>query len=407
MSYSYSLHVPSPPKHTEDLTSDDRSCVDGDNSHSRSSSDESSFSIIERDPEGVLADSIAYVEDLNYGFEGKRNSTISPHLLGVFQRQEKRWESLLSSQKWTSKTKQVRRCVRKGIPPRLRARMWYELSGLAAIAIEEPSNEIYFSSMLSLMQDPFSGISIDRKVLAEIVKDVDRTYVDHPYFETAIGRENLINILSVLCIRSPHIGYCQGMNFLCGISLLHFPTQPDRAALIYLYLMEQVLPTDYFDQDLFGSHVDALVLSYLIEERMPKLSKHFKSIGLGIESMTYTWFLTVFTATLPFRVCLRIFDVLFLEGDNKILFRVGLSLLSLYRNRILEEGDFAGVWSVLTSCTSSVEDEHNLMKKAFSFRRLKRNKIEKLREKARFVVRKRLDVQQERKARHSKHVLGP
>lgn len=53
-----------------------------------------------------------------------------------------------------------------------------------------------------------------------IEKDLERTFPNHPYFQTTEGRESLKNVLVSMVNSHPELGYCQGMNSVAGILLI-------------------------------------------------------------------------------------------------------------------------------------------------------------------------------------------
>ena len=58
-------------------------------------------------------------------------------------------------------------------------------------------------------------------VRGEIMRDVVRTFPCHPYFKSGQqGESMLARILQATAIANDSVGYCQGMNFICGALLL-------------------------------------------------------------------------------------------------------------------------------------------------------------------------------------------
>lgn len=106
-----------------------------------------------------------------------------------------------------------------------------------------------------------------------------------------------------------------------------------------IYLIEGVLPPSYFANNLRGLSVDMAAFRDLLRLRLPELAKHLdklqsfsKDFATGasyepplINVFTMQWFLTLFSNCLPKPIVLRIWDLIFLEG-NEILIRTGLAI---------------------------------------------------------------------------------
>jgi hypothetical protein len=62
------------------------------------------------------------------------------------------------------------------------------------------------------------------KYLHDIVKDLDRTFPQHPYFNKAqygeYGQKALMNALQVFSVHNDKVGYCQSMNFVVSFIML-------------------------------------------------------------------------------------------------------------------------------------------------------------------------------------------
>lgn len=187
----------------------------------------------------------------------------------------------------------------------------------------------------------------------------------------AAGRDNqavLRRVLLGFARWNKSVGYCQGLNVLAALVLQVMDRAESSAVKVMIYLIEGVLPEGYFADNLRGLSVDMAVFRDLLRSRMPKLSKHleilqsdakdkatgnretrrnpdatvrstFRSAPLtGIRSVagssyeppltnvfTMQWFLTLFCHCLPQDAVLRVWDLIFLEGDQ-VLLRTALAI---------------------------------------------------------------------------------
>ncbi len=69
-------------------------------------------------------------------------------------------------------------------------------------------------------------------------------------------------------------------------------------------MIERLLPTSFFSPDLLASRADQLVLSDQVAQLVPKLHHHLDELGVDLASVTFGWFLSLFTDCLPVEVCL-------------------------------------------------------------------------------------------------------
>jgi len=59
--------------------------------------------------------------------------------------------------------------------------------------------------------------------IEDIIKDVHRTFPNHPFFavQGGPGQKGLENVLKALSITYKEMGYCQGLNFVCALLVLY------------------------------------------------------------------------------------------------------------------------------------------------------------------------------------------
>jgi hypothetical protein len=106
-----------------------------------------------------------------------------------------------------------------------------------------------------------------------------------------------------------------------------------------IYLIEGVLPVDYFSQSLRGLSVDMAAFRDLLRQRIPEFSHRLDQLQNGthenasgcnyepplVNVFTMQWFLTLFSTCLPQPTVLRVWDLVLLEG-SEILLRTALAL---------------------------------------------------------------------------------
>jgi hypothetical protein len=70
------------------------------------------------------------------------------------------------------------------------------------------------------------------------------------------------------------------------------------------------------------------------QEQMLDLHVHFQSQGVHTSMYASSWFLTIFTTSLPLAVASRIMDMFLMDGIE-VVFRIALAILSISKNELL------------------------------------------------------------------------
>ena len=82
-------------------------------------------------------------------------------------------------------------------------------------------------------------------------------------------------------------------------------------------------------------------LDMLVQEHIPDLSAHFQSQAIHTNLYASSWFLTLFTTSLPIALSCRIMDCFLLDGIE-VIFRLAISLLLIGKSELLVQ-DMEGV----------------------------------------------------------------
>jgi hypothetical protein len=71
---------------------------------------------------------------------------------------------------------------------------------------------------------------------------------------------------------------------------------------VLVSLIDKLLPADFYAPSLFASRADQRVLQELVAQYIPKLDQHLISLDVDLASVTFGWFLSLFTDCLPVEV---------------------------------------------------------------------------------------------------------
>jgi len=319
----------------------------------------------------------ANLQTRDYGFDlnPKYTKDSTRDLVGMKNIWMKTYEASIQKQliEWSkdeSKTDRIKGLTRLGIPALRRPPLWFDLSGSASLLKQLPT---YYEDNLKHLDES--------KCIKDIDRDINRTFVSHPYFRDVEGQQTLRRCLLVYSLRRPEIGYCQSMNYIVGILLLFYS---ERDAFIMLTtILENILPKDYYSQNMIGAQVDCLVFKKLLKRKLNKVYKHLLSFEIDVNVVSLPWFVCLYSTSLPIESIMRVWDSIFKEGD-KILFRVALAIFKLHTDRILELNDMHGLIKYIGEMSLEMFDIDLLMSTAFhKIGSLSKSTIARLRKKYR------------------------
>ncbi|KAH6613507.1 rab-GTPase-TBC domain-containing protein [Chaetomium tenue] len=274
-----------------------------------------------------------------------------------------------------AKANEFRSLVLGGVPVASRSKIWSECCGANALRIPG-----YYAS---LMARPES--SDDAQVVAQIKADITRTLTDNIFFRKGPGVQKLHDVLLAYSRRNPDVGYCQGMNLVVANLLLITPSAED-AFWILCSMVETILPPHYFDHSLLASRADQVVLRQYVAELLPKLSAHFDDLSIDLETMTFQWFLSLFTDCLSAEALFRVWDVVLCSPLDAaaFLFQVALALLKLNEAHLLRCESPAEVYTYINhEMTNHAISIDGLVQASEALRRLvRRDEVEVRRKRA-------------------------
>ncbi|CAA6661569.1 unnamed protein product [Spirodela intermedia] len=243
----------------------------------------------------------------------------------------------------------------KGVPPALRPKVWFSVSGAAKKRSTVPDS--YYDDLLR---------AIDEKVTAatlQIDQDLPRTFPGHPWLDTPQGQASLRRVLVAYSFRDSDVGYCQGLNYVAALLLLVMTAEEDAFWMLAV-LLEDVLVNDCYTDNLSGCHVEQRVFKGLLTEKSPRIAAHLDEMGFDVSLVATEWFLCLFSKSLPSETTMRVWDVLFNEGA-KVLFHVALAIFKMEEERLLGAHQIGDVIDILQTSTRHLYDPDELLTVAF------------------------------------------
>ncbi|CAM8993955.1 unnamed protein product [Rhodiola kirilowii] len=249
----------------------------------------------------------------------------------------------------------LKRLIRKGVPPNLRPKVWFSLSGAAKKKDMVP--ESYYSDLTKAVEGKVTPAT------KQIDHDLPRTFPGHPWLDTSEGHAALRRVLVGYSFRDSEVGYCQGLNFVAAILLLVMKTEEDAFWMLAV-LLEDVLVSDCYSHNLTGCHVEQRVFKDLLAKKCPRIATHLEDLEFDVSLVATEWFLCLFSKSLPSETTMRVWDVLFFEGAQ-VLLHVALAIFMMKEDELLLAHHAGDVVKILQKTTHHLFDPEDLLSVAF------------------------------------------
>jgi hypothetical protein len=127
-----------------------------------------------------------------------------------------------------------------------------------------------------------------------------------------------------------------------------------QAFFLLSILCDRLLP-GYYSQTMYGTLLDQRVFESLVEKTMPILWDHLVKSDVQLSVVSLPWFLSLYINSMPLIFAFRVLDVFFLEGP-KVLFQIGLAILRINGEELLDAGDDGTFISVLKSYFARLDE---------------------------------------------------
>jgi hypothetical protein len=233
--------------------------------------------------------------------------------------------------------------IRVGLPNRLRGEIWELTSGSLFLRLENPT--LFVDTLAKF--DGRDSLAID-----EIEKDLNRSLPEYPGFQSEEGIGRLRRVLTAYSWTNEEVGYCQAMNIVVAALLIYM--SESQAFFLLSTLCDRLLP-GYYSTTMYGTLLDQRVFESLVEKTMPILWDHLVKSDVQLSVVSLPWFLSLYINSMPLVFAFRVLDVFFLEGP-KVLFQVGLAILRINGEELLDAADDGAFISVLKSYFSKLDE---------------------------------------------------
>ena len=260
-----------------------------------------------------------------------------------------------------------KKMVRGGIPSALRPLVWGKITGVSDQMCDSPD---VYKRMREAEQ------TVPERVRRVISIDVPRTFVG----ATGFTSKQLEHVLLAFAVARPDIGYCQSLNYIAAVLTAVVGEEP--AFWMLCAIVDKYLPENYYCRGMEGFRVDLLMMESLFCERVPGIARHATRLNHEWMVSVSGWILTLFSNSFPITTVVRIWDSFLLEG-SKVIFRVGIAFLRLYRNDIIASEARKQLNDYLARIQLATIDQDKLMELSFNIKMFSRKHLAAMRVNAR------------------------
>ncbi|KAF9879630.1 TBC domain-containing protein [Colletotrichum karsti] len=233
--------------------------------------------------------------------------------------------------------------IRVGLPNRLRGETWELTCGSIYLRLENPT--LYADTLAKYAGQ--ESLAID-----EIEKDLNRSLPEYPGFQSEEGIGRLRRVLTAYSWINPDVGYCQAMNIVVAALLIYMSEA--QAFFLLSSLCDRLVP-GYYSTTMYGTLLDQKVFESLVEKTMPILWEHLVKSDVQLSVVSLPWFLSLYVNSMPLVFAFRVLDVFFVEGP-KVLFQIGLAILRINGEELLDAADDGAFISILKTYFARLDE---------------------------------------------------
>ena len=219
----------------------------------------------------------------------------------------------------------------------IKARNWYEMTNTGSQSIMHDVETKY--SKMKATYKSLAEMQPDEDSLAQIERDVGRTFPRHHYFMKSIGgrgHEKLRRVLTAFSNYERQVKYVQGMNYIVAQLLLH--CAETFAFWLFVALIEDCEMRDIYEPELSGLFKHSLMIEVLIHANLPQLYSRLIENNIRANVYASEWIFGLFASVIPCEFMGNFFD-LFFKHKWIFFYQLILSMLKEHEQEIINEED--------------------------------------------------------------------
>ncbi|KAK5093611.1 hypothetical protein LTR70_004578 [Exophiala xenobiotica] len=244
--------------------------------------------------------------------------------------------------------KRVHELCWRGIPPKIRGRVWQRRVG-NALGLTVKSYTMASERVREIKSRPMEKLIEHEKVMQEWFSDIERD-AETAFPDLSIFKRNgpqwqeLINVCEAYATYRGDIGHVYGMQLVAALILLQVP-EPAEAFILLANCFNKAMPLAFQTEDLVATSRTFGKVKAVLEVKFPRLHaylfNHQEEGGLGFagEELFDPMIRTLFANGLDLDRLCRVWDIWVFEGD-RYLVRTAVALLGALQTQIFDvQGD--------------------------------------------------------------------
>jgi len=255
----------------------------------------------------------------------------------------------------------------RGLPPSVRGKVWRQALDnqlnltpqLYSILKTRAQTQIeaWQGQPRPQAQDPAPPSSVPaspcrEETLELIALDVSRTFPQLCIFQKGGPYySHLHNVLGAYVCYRPDLGYVQGMSFIAAILILNL--EEHEAFILFSNLVNRPPLSSFFNMDHQMMSGYYSTFTTMVRLHLPDIAEHLEVLKLSPDMYLLDWVMTLYGRAAPLDFACRIWDVMFRDGQD-FIFKAGLGILSIFKDRILLEHDFTEVAQLLSKLPETI-----------------------------------------------------
>lgn len=203
-----------------------------------------------------------------------------------------------------------------------------------SLAAHDNANVSFASAYENVVEALVQSNRIKQEDKLQILRDIPRTFPDEEYFSDRDVQDSMERVLICVCMEYPQVGYVQSMNFLCSYLFLHCKSE-DACFALFRVLMQN---PEMQMQEMYRPGLPMLfralqAFEILLDKHCSRAMQHMRKVNMELMMFAQTWFMTLFTYSMDWQVCVPVWDSFFQRGWEAVL-RVAVFLVKQYEDEI-------------------------------------------------------------------------